>query len=158
MQNNAREIVNKYFKTEKQIDEYIKKGNSTMNPKEFIHKFKTIDESILNQLCEILFNKDKLTFYEIEKSHIIYYLAKFFDENFIFQLEGRKERLDDIFVKKNLNFFFKAINYDMQRVKDLIYLLQNSISSMNCFKLYLYEFGNYKNTSYLFSSGNPIIN
>jgi hypothetical protein len=133
-----------------------------MNPKEILQKlknissalkeFKTVDESILLQLCEILFKKEKLTFYEIEKSKIVYYLAKYFDENFINLLEKKKEKIEDC-LKSNLDMFFKVINYDVDKVKDLISLLQISISSMNCFKLYLYEYGNYKNTSYLFSSG-----
>jgi len=138
-------------------------GKSTVNPKDFLHKlekiasdlkeFDTVDESVLIQLCDILFNKEKLTFYEIEKSKIIYYLAKYFDENFILLLEKKSEKLEDSCLKRNLDQFFKVINYDTEKIKDLILILQNSISSMNCFKLYLYEFGNYKNTSYLFSSG-----
>ena len=134
-----------------------------MNPKEFLHKLEiistvlkendTVDESILLQLSEILFNKEKLTFYEIEKSKIIYYLAKYFDENFTLFLEKKNEKNEETCLKKNLDRFFKVIDYDANKIKELILILQNSISSMNCFKLYLYEFGNYKNTSYLFSSG-----
>src|SRR5690606_9919860 len=100
IQTKAKELTEKFFKDES-INELLVKTKSPINPKEIIQKltavkdiFEKTDRIGINDLTyffDMMFSPDKVTFYEIEKSQVIYYLAKYFDENFIINHENTVE-------------------------------------------------------------------
>jgi len=116
-----------------------------------------VDDETLKQLFDMLINKNqKLTFYEIEKSSIIHNLTKYIDSNYNLNLEKNSEKLECMLKTPHPDFLsklkriFQVLNSQNKNISDFIATLQYSISSMNCFKLYLYEYDNYKNVSHLF--------
>jgi hypothetical protein len=167
IKNKCKDIIDKYFKDNDLLEEYLKKANCISSPQEIFSKLsylsKTIsekedvDDETLKQLFDMLINKNqKLTFYEIEKSSIIHNLTKYIDSNYNLNLEKNSEKLEcmlktphpDFLIK--LKRIFQVLISHNKNISDFIATLQYSISSMNCFKLYLYEYDNYKNVSHLF--------
>ncbi|MCQ2815729.1 MAG: hypothetical protein MJ252_00535 [archaeon] len=108
-------------------------------------------EDLFNILNLIL--NQKVTFFELEKSEIILYLAKHFDENFLINYNNsvdsdKKTEVvlcgnynKNIIQKLNefLSLFKSEDNINNISLERFIQVLQLGISSMNCFKLYLYE-------------------
>ena len=163
----SKEIIEKYFKDNIKIEEFLKKGNFNTNPQEIFNKLSSIsdifreksviDDETLKLLFDMLINKNqKLTFYEIEKSAIILNLAKYIDSNYVLNLEKNIEKSEKLLKTPNCDFLtkikniFKILNIQKKNISDFISTLQYCISSMNCFKLYLYEYENYKKVSHLF--------
>jgi len=167
IKNKCKELIEKFFKDNIKIEEYLKMGNCNSNPQEIFTKLTNlsnliseesqIDDSILSKLFDMLINKNqKLTFFEIEKSAIIHNLAKYIDQNYTINLEKNCEKFESMLKSPNADFLtklkriFLILNKENKSISDFISTLQYSISSMNCFKLYLYEYDNYKNVSHLF--------
>ena len=163
----SKEIIEKFFKDSITIEEYLKKGNFNTNPQEIFNKLTSlskvfqdkseIDDETLKLLFDMLINKNKkLTFFEIEKSGIIQNLAKYIDNSYVINLEKNHEKAERLLKSPNCDFLtkikniFKILHIQKKNISDFISTLQYCISSMNCFKLYLYEYENYKNVSHLF--------
>jgi len=160
LKSKAKELYGKYFIDEK-IDVFFK--DNEKNPKLIkleLEKLAVelklnsdVSKEFLVSLKDMLVGETKLTFFELEKSEIIYYLTTFFDENFIMNLESPineyKEKFNPYLIDR-LNLFFNVFNNDIDKLQDLIKILQYSICSMNCFKLYIYEFGSYQSATPLF--------
>jgi len=165
------QVFSETFFNEENIDILLKKGEIEQNPREIIQKLFNLsnmlknqsnysEEVILKSIVESLFSEkieETPTFYEIEKSEVILHLAKYIDENFIKNLENSNE-IDNkcetktankfnFFIIGKLQSLFRELNYDVNRVKAFLSSLQNCISSMNCFKLYIYDVSNIKNYS-----------
>lgn len=171
IQLRAKEISEKYF-TEEIITKLLIKTNSTVNPKEVMQKLinikeilknpKQVDLNVLTHLFDIMFDKNKITFYEIEKSEVLLYLTKFLDENFFsnFSLTTESEQKTTYSICGNYNkqilnnirMLLYAMGNNLEKVKEFLKILQHCISSMNCFKLFLYDIGSLKNASHLFLS------
>jgi hypothetical protein len=119
------------------------------------------DKEIIKDLFSFILDQNKITFYEIEKSDIISNLVAYIDNNFKINLlnfgqhPSNKNIKNDNYEKnivEKLNILFSALNFDIERVKNFISILQYCISSMNCFTINLYEYNSYKNTAHLFVS------
>jgi hypothetical protein len=167
----AKELTEKYFKDEN-INELLVKTKSLINPKEILQALIGIRELLQNtdyvtvndltHFCDMLFSPDKVTFYEIEKSNVIHFLTKFFDENFVYNCDNTTEtdyktttKLSNKFnpkIVENLKMFFTAMNNDIQKINEFIKILQYCISSMNCFKLFLYDTGGRSSSQIIFSA------
>jgi hypothetical protein len=178
IQLRAKEITEKYF-SEEDITKLLIKTNSTVNPKEIMQKLinikeilknpQQVDLNVLIYLFDIMFDKNKITFYEIEKSEVILFLTKFLDENFFNNYSSTTESdqkttysICGNYNKKiinNLQMLLYSMGNNLEKVKDFLKILQHCISSMNCFKLFLYDIGSLKNASHLFLSSfnNPTI-
>lgn len=167
IKNRCKDIIEKYFKDNETLEEYLKNANCISSPQEIISKLSylskmigekdDVDDETLIQLFDMLINKNqKLTFYEIEKSLIIHNLTKYIDSNYHLNLEKNSEKFECMLKTPNVEFLrklkrlFKVLISQNKNISDFIATLQYSISSMNCFKLYLYEYDNYKNVSHLF--------
>lgn len=116
---------------------------------------------LIKDLFYILLDQNKITFYEIEKSDVISNFVSYIDINFKKNLlnsqltPGNKNFKNDLYeknIEEKLNIVFSALNFDIERVKKIIFILQYCISSMNCFTINLYEYNSYKNTAHLFVS------
>jgi hypothetical protein len=167
----AKEIIEKYFKDE-DFQKFMQKSKSTVNPKEILLKLNNIkeilkngekvDSSVLSYLFEIILSKDKLTFYEIEKSEVILYLTKFLDENFFQNYEDTTETdykttsnisgFHNKRIIENLKMLLSAMNNDYCKINEFMKILQYCISSMNCFKLFLYDTGSSNYSSLLMTN------
>jgi len=167
----AKEIIEKYFKDE-DFEKFMQKSKSTFNPKDILQKLSNIkeilkngekvDSSVLAYLFEIILGKDKLTFYEIEKSEVMLYLTKFLDENFFQNYEDTTEtdykttsNISGFHNKKiiqNLKMLLNAMNNDYYKINEFLKILQYCISSMNCFKLFLYDTGSSNYSSLLLTN------
>ena len=152
----SKQCLDAYF-NDSIINEYIKKLNVKENPCEIIKKLKEItislnseveNESQLIQFVSLL--KEGLTLYEIEKSGIIEAISNYFDINFkhnynkIINDDNKPIKCINEHNKhiiQKLQLFYKAFNFP-QTSNDLntfISIIQNSITSMNCFKLLIYD-------------------
>ena len=175
IKTKANELTDKFF-NEENIDNLLNKANVKKNPREKIKKLLNLKEilkkpdgvdteTILSLLSENLFfdENDMPTFYEIEKSEVILSLTHFLDENFLINLENSNEGdtkticyLNDKYnfdIIKKLKLILKALDNDLNKANSFISTLQNCISSMNCFKLYIYDVGNIRQSSnYFFSN------
>jgi hypothetical protein len=171
IQTMATELSDKYF-TDESINELMVQTKSSVSPKEILQALTGIRELLQNtdyvtvndltHMCDMIFSPDKATFYEIEKSEVIYYLTKFLDENFIFNCENTTEndyktttQLTNNYNHKiiqNLKMLFTVLNNDIGKVNDFIKILQYCISSMNCFKLFLYDNGSRSSSQIIFSA------
>lgn len=165
------QVLTETFFNEENVDSLLKKANLKQNPREIIQKLINLRDMlknhsnfsepvILKSIIESLFSEkleDTPTFYEIEKSEVILHFAKYLDENFLKNWENLNEtdNKGETILANKFNFFIvskiesiiKELNYDINRVKAFLLSLQNCISSMNCFKLYIYDVSNLKNYS-----------
>jgi hypothetical protein len=145
-------ILTKHFD-----EENIKKAMIAMNlkshPKLIIQELIEIGERLVNSVSNdsdfqklIKIFKEGITFFEIEKSSIMLNLATFFDKNYL--VNYSKIVNDDNFpieccgsydenVIKKCKEFYKFFNNDSLSL--LLEIIQNSITSMNCFKILLYD-------------------
>lgn len=154
IKTNPRGIIKKLIN----LKDLLKNSKNNQCNK-FDNNKKEEKDFILKSIAENLFcNEDENstpTFYEIEKSEVILYFSKYLDENFKINLENTKEtdtstdcslsHKYNFEIIKNVQEIFKAINYDLSKVNTFISNLQNCISSMNCFKLYIYDLSNLRN-------------
>lgn len=162
----AKTIIDTLFETEK-LEKYLHLSKCASNPQEIFNKLtniskefettKSVPEDLLGQLLEFLMGKkSRLTFFEIEKSEVILNFAKYLDANYTNNLENFNEKSPKITKTPHPDFFAKIrkileiIKRFNLPVDELISTLQLSISSMNCFKLYLSDIGNSKSLSSLF--------
>lgn len=144
---------------EENIKKYLSVVHCASNPREIKQKLSNIkdllkdsekvDISIFRSLFDILFTEEGVTFYEIEKSELILYLAQYFDKFFKVNYDNTFESdyntmttlvndYDDNIIKK-LKIFFSSVNCDVDKISNFIKILQFCISSMNCFKMLLYD-------------------
>jgi len=166
----AQYLTESFFDEDK-IDSLLKKAETSNNPRNIIKKLHNLkdmlnnqsnysEEIILKNIVECLFSDDaneKPTFYEIEKSEVIIYFTKYLDEEFIRNWDNSNEMDSNticslsykynFFIIKKMKALLKALNYDLNKIKAFLQTLQNCISSMNCFKLYIYDISNFKNYS-----------
>ena len=171
---NSKNIMTKFFNGNN-IHQLIKKTNSDINPIQIMNKLndytfilkenKSIDEKIISDIINLLIDND-CTFFEIEKSEIILYLAYYFDNNFLtnYQTIEESNTTTKVYICGEYNkeiiqrvqILFKILKfneYEEGNIEKFIKLLQRCISSMNCFKLLLNEYyNNMKNASSLFLS------
>ena len=154
-------LIEKYFSDNLKIENYLKNANCNKKPQEILNKLtnlsnlihdnNNVDDDILIQIFDMLINKNNnLTFYEIEKSGIVYNLTKYLDGNFTSNLEKNEKFVkysNHEFLKK-IKKFFHILDLKNKNINDFISLLQYSISSMNCFKIQLFDF-EYKGNSHL---------
>lgn len=171
IRGNSKLIETKYFTKEK-IEELLSKINyEGPNPIEIIEKLEKYKNIIKNNEIEKPENKDlikkildlliknNITFFEIEKSEIILYLCYYFDENFFSNYLTIKELDTSVQVtltnQYDKNILWKAQKFfnsfdNQNSLVNFINILQQCISSMNCFKLYFYEYENMKSTTNIF--------
>ncbi len=114
-----------------------------------------VSEYEMTQIFNILINNsNNMTFYEIEKSKILLNLCGFIDQTFKENYEKSNNKTaklsttpSDKFLERIYKMF--GILSSNNSINELISILQNCISSMNCFKLYLSENDNlYLNSTY----------
>ena len=173
IKGNAKFIEAKYFSKEK-INEYISKTDfkGKMNPIEIIEnleKYKNIlkdnkvdeNQDTIKNLISLLINNN-ITFFEIEKSEIVLYLSNYFDSNFISNYKNTidSDGITQVILANTFNCdiiqrvkkFFSAFEGNSENLLKFVSILQQCISTMNCFKLYFYEYDNIKTTTNLFLS------
>lgn len=171
IRGNSKLIESKYFTKEK-IEELLSKIDyEGPNPIEIIEKLEKYKNIIKNNEIQKPENKDliknildlliqnNITFFEIEKSEIILYLSYYFDENFYTNYLTIKDLDSSVQVTLTNQYdqnilskaqkFFNSFDNQNSLVK-FINILQQCISSMNCFKLYFYEYENMKSTTNIF--------
>jgi len=168
--SKAQLLTETYF-NEENIDNLLKKANIKNNPRDIFKKLSNLrdilknktdyeEDLVLKSIIDCLFSEDvneSPTFYEIEKSEVILYFTKFLDENFLKNWENSNDSdskipgtLSDKYnflIVDKIQSILRAINYDLNKIKAFLLSLQNCISSMNCFKLYIYDISNYRNYS-----------
>ena len=129
-----------------EFKEKLKQGEQLIHSEqERINLFK----EIINMLT-----KCKVTFHELEKSDIIFKLCSYLDKNFAINHSNTNEtdintmivvsnKYDNNIVNKLISLY-KAFNNDQEQIISFLKILQQCISSMNCFKLCLDEYDNIK--------------
>ena len=177
IKSTSKTLTTKYFDMEN-IKKLILKSNSKINPIEIMSKlndYKLIlqennvnDKKIIEDIINLLIDNN-CTFFEIEKSEIMLYLAYYIDNNFLLNYNNTTEfdtktnvKLSgeynkDIILK--INYLYSSLNYNeneddkKSKIIQFIQILQRCVSSMNCFKLFLYDsYNNMKNATSLFLS------
>ena len=139
----------------------------TMSENDVINTNTKFDVSLVKDLINLLIHKEnKITFYEIEKSQIIKHLAKYLDSNFnisevsddVLCFPGTFIKVTSNVIKKDMcgvmRNFLKSFNNNNENIEQFIKILQSSIRSMNCFKLFLQDKPNYKTSPQFYLSGN----
>ena len=109
--------------------------------------------NLFKQIINILI-KCKVTFHELEKSDIIFTLCSYLDKNFAINHSNTNEtdintmtvvsnQYDNNIANKVIALY-QAFNNDQEQIISFLKILQQCISSMNCFKLCLDEYDNIK--------------
>ena len=135
-----------------EFKERLKKGENN------IHSDKE-RTTLFKELIDML-TKCKVTFFEIEKSDIIFVLCSYLDSNFALNHSNAIDtdtqsqvtlsyKYDRNIINKLISLY-KAFNSEHEQVLSFLSILQRCISSMNCFKLCLYEYDNIKTTANVF--------
>jgi len=148
-------LITKYFSNDSKIDEYLKIGKCSINPQMFMKqlcylstllKNENISDSDLIQIFNILTNNSKnMTFYEIEKSSILFNLCGYIDETYMYNFEKSINKSSKMSINPGKKFIerisniFSILSNKINSINELLMILQNCISSMNCFKLYISE-------------------
>lgn len=152
----ALSIHSDYF-SDNQVSLLLGKLGITSHPKEIINTLKSVSDSLNGGIgceaqIEIFRNAVKrgVTFYEVETTQIFEALANYFDSNF--GINYARIILDDnkpieccgnfnkeliTKLKTFLNLF--ELDKSNDHISNLLEVIQNSITSMNCFKLMLYD-------------------
>ena len=135
-----------------EFKERLKKGENN------IHSDKE-RTTLFKELIDML-TKCKVTFFEIEKSDIIFVLCSYLDSNFALNHSNAIDtdtqskvtlsyKYDGNIINKLISLY-KAFNNEQEQVLSFLSILQRCISSMNCFKLCLYEYDSIKTTANVF--------
>ena len=165
IKTKCRYLIAKYFSDNSKIDEYLKIGKCFMSPQLFLNQLcysasllrnENVSEIDLTQIFNILINNSKnMTFYEIEKSMILLNLCGHIDETFMENYEKSNNKNAKLSITPSDKFLeriyrmFCILSNNINSINELINILQNCISSMNCFKLFLSESDNlYMNSTY----------
>ena len=155
----AEMICDKYF-NEDNIQTSLLELNLKNHPKSIIENLKVIGMELSKNPIENLqklksYISEGITFYEIENSKIIENLAMYFDnnfgENFNRIKDDNNEHIDvcgnyDKSIITKIKLFIEVFNFreTNKNILEFVNLLQNSITSMNCFKLLIYDYKNNK--------------
>ncbi len=177
IKSTSKSLTTKYFDMEN-IKKLILQSNSKINPIDIMSKlndYKIIlkdnnmnDKSIIEDIINLLIDNN-CTFFEIEKSEIILYLAYYIDNNFLLNYNNTVELDTKTNVKlsgeynkdiiSKIKCLFTSLNYNENedeknsKIIQFLQILQRCVSSMNCFKLFLYDsYNNMKNATSLFLS------
>lgn len=112
-----------------------------------------MNKDILRELLDLLLNESGITFFEVEKSKVIFNLTKYFDPNFAINLETKDKNYSSLHynsaISNQVFCFLTAMDFSHEKIKKLVALLENSIRSMNCFKLHLYELSSLRQSAQL---------
>ena len=173
----SKNLTTKYFHMDN-IKKLIKNVNGGINPIEIMNKLidyklilkenKVNEVKIIEDIINLLIDND-CTFFEIEKSEIILYLSYYIDNNFLLNYNNTNEldmktnvKLSGEYNKniiEKISSLFSALNFNENedeknnKIMKFLQILQRCISSMNCFKLFLYDnYNNIKNSTSLFLS------
>lgn len=146
-------LITKYFGNDSKIDEYLKIGKCIICPKIFLKqlcysstllKNESVSDSDLIQIFNILIDNSKnMTFYEIEKSSILLNLCCYIDETYMHNFEKSINKSSKISINPGKKFLervskiFSILSNKINSINELLNILQNCISSMNCFKLFI---------------------
>ena len=154
IQKSPIEILNKLREISQNLSNFSNfsnVNNDTSNNNNDFSKINLLSQKIqLEELKSLLIDKSGLTFFEIENSKLFENLCSFFDSNYI---KNYNNIIDDEnkpivcineYDKNIINklfMFLSIFDYpkNISSVKSIINAAQMCITSMNCFKLLLYD-------------------
>lgn len=154
----CKEIEENYFENSK-LEGILKSSEILLDPRDIFNKLslislkmqkiESVEESLIREAFDILLDeKLKITFFELEKTNIILNISRYLDSVYYTNLQSNSESYNsvpDVSFLKRIRMIFSLFKENPNKINQLINLLQYSISSMNCFKLSLYDYENYKN-------------